>query len=240
MLIPDKKPLFELALNKMEELIKKGVWKEGLKLPSEAILAKEFGISRATLREAMRIMEEEGIITKQQGIGTFVRKRPIIRSGLEKLFSVTSLIKRQGMKPGTKNFTFFKLPSLENEAENLKIGIGEEIYKVERVRTANGVPVVYCIDRLPVKLLRDDFNGFEESMFAYLETVHNINITYAISNIKIITHDSHVEKKLEIDKNSPILLLEQTHYDDNNVPILYSSNYFNAEKFDFYVIRKKQ
>ncbi|SNX53191.1 GntR family transcriptional regulator [Thermoanaerobacterium sp. RBIITD] len=239
MLMSDKKPLYELALNKMEELIKTGVWKEGIKLPSEASLSKEFGISRATLREAMRIMEDEGLIAKQQGVGTFVRKRPVIRSGLEELFSVTALIKRQGMKPGTKDFTFYRLPAIESEARNLKLATGEEIYKVERVRTADDIPVVYCIDRLPVEILRDNFSGFEQSMFAYLEKEHNIKITYAISNIKVVRHDAIIEKKLNVGENSSILLLEQIHYDDNNRPILYSSNYFNADKFDFYIIRKR-
>ncbi|MBE0068194.1 GntR family transcriptional regulator [Thermoanaerobacterium thermosaccharolyticum] len=239
MLVPDKKPLYELTLNKMEELIKTGVWKEGMKLPSEASLSKEFGISRATLREAMRIMEDEGLIAKQQGVGTFVRRKPIIRSGLEELFSVTALIKRQGMKPGTKDFTFYKLPALENEAEKLKLNPGDEIYKVERVRTADDIPVVYCVDRLPRKIVGDKFSGFEESVFAFLENEYNIKITYAVSSIKVVKHDFTIEKKLNIGKNGSVLLLEQIHYDENNMPILFSSNYFNADKFDFYIIRKR-
>ncbi|MGB9678764.1 MAG: GntR family transcriptional regulator [Thermoanaerobacteraceae bacterium] len=239
MLLPDKRPLYELALRKMEELIKTGQWKEGEKLPSEAKLAKQFGISRATLREAMRILEDEGLIVKQQGIGTFVKNKPLIKSGLEELFSVTSLIERQGMIPGTKDFTVYRLPAYDGEADNLKLKPGSIIYKVERVRTANDIPVVYCIDRLPEEILGDSFNGFEQSMFAYLESEHSIKITYAVSNIRIIKHDPIVEKKLKMDKNDSILLLEQVHYDEKNIPILYSSNYFNSSKFDFYIIRKR-
>lgn len=239
MLLPDKKPLYELALRKMEELIETGQWKEGTKLPSESQLAKQFGISRATLREATRILEEEGLIVKQQGIGTFVKRKPLIKSGLEELFSVTSLIERQGMVPGTRDFTVYRLPALETEAKHLKMKAGDIIYKVERVRTADEIPVVYCIDRLPESILGSSFNGFEQSMFSYLESEHSIKITYAISNIRVIKHDLVVEKKLMMDKNDSLLLLEQVHYDENNVPILYSSNYFNASKFDFYVIRKR-
>lgn len=76
-------------------------------------------------------------------------------------------------------------------------------------------------------------------MFSYLESEHSITITYAVSNIRVIKHDPVVEKKLMMDKNDSILLLEQVHYDENNTPILYSSNYFNASKFDFYIIRKR-
>ncbi len=239
MLLPEKKPLYELALRKMEELIKTGQWKEGSKLPSESQLAKQFGISRATLREAMRILEDEGLIVKQQGVGTFVRRKPLIKSGLEELFSVTTLIERQGMVPGTKDFTVYKLPATENEAKHLRIKPGDIIYKVERIRTADNVPVVYCIDRLPESIVGESFTGFEQSVFAYLESEHSITITYAVSNIRVIKHDHIVEKKLMMDKNDSILLLEQVHYDENNMPILYSSNYFNAAKFDFYIIRKR-
>jgi GntR family transcriptional regulator len=224
----------------MEDLIGSGEWVEGDRLPSETDLAKEFGISRVTLREALRIMEESGLIVKQQGIGTFVRRKPLIKGGLEELFSVTSLIERQGMTPGTKDFTIYRLPALDHEAQRLKIVAGADLYKVERVRTADGMPVVYCLDRLPVSLLGERFSGFEESMFNYLEAEHSIKITYAVSDIKVITRDRQVEKKLGMGQGSAILLLEQVHYDESNLPVLYSSNYFNADKFDFYMIRKRR
>lgn len=55
--------------------------------------------------------------------------------------------------PGTKDFTVYKLPATENEAKHLRIKPGDIIYKVERIRTADNVPVVYCIDRLPESIV---------------------------------------------------------------------------------------
>lgn len=70
-------------------------------MPSEFDLAKQLGVSRATLREALRILEEENVITRRHGVGTFVNPKPIFTSGIEQLYSVTDMIKQGGMEPGT-------------------------------------------------------------------------------------------------------------------------------------------
>jgi len=74
-------PRYELVLRKLKHLIEEK-FKEGDKLPSEVELAKFFGVSRATLREAMRILEEEGYVIRKHGIGTFVASRPILQTGM--------------------------------------------------------------------------------------------------------------------------------------------------------------
>ncbi|TZE81238.1 GntR family transcriptional regulator [Calorimonas adulescens] len=235
----DRRPLYEVALKKMEEMIRSGDWPPGYRLPSEAKLSEEFGISRMTLREAMRVLEEENLIVKQQGVGTFVKSRPVIKSGIEELYSVTKAIEREGMTAGTTDFSINVLPANEEEAKRLNIEKDSEIYRVDRVRTANGEPVVYCIDRIPVSILSDGLDSFPESLFGYLEKNFNIRIAYAISDIIPISYHPVASKKLGLGKNHALLLLEQVHYDQNNRAILYSSNFFKPDKFRFYVVRKR-
>lgn len=235
----NRRPLYESVLNEIKEMITKGYWQEGQQLPSEVELAQKFGVSRVTLREAMRKLEEEGAIVKHQGLGTFVKRHSLIKGGLEKLFSVTSLIKEQGMNPGTLDLAVAEVSAREDEARYLDINPGEPIYRIERVRTADGIPVVYCIDRLPAHLTGPDFKEFKESLFAFIESKNGIRITYAISEIKFIKHDHMAKEKLALKKNDSLLLLEQVHYNEDDEPILYSSNYFNASKFKFYIVRKR-
>ncbi|MGI9863034.1 GntR family transcriptional regulator [Moorella naiadis] len=235
----NRRPLYESVLNEIKEMIKEGFWQEGQQLPSEVELAKNFRVSRVTLREAMRKLEEEGMIVKYQGLGTFIKKQPLIKGGLEELFSITSLIKQQNMNPGTSDFTVEKIPAREIEAKNLHINRGELIYRIERVRTADGIPVVYCIDRLPANIIGPDFQDFKESLFTFLESKYDIRITHAVSEIKPIKHDNIAEKKLAFEKSDILLLLDQVHYNEKTMPILYSSNYFNASKFKFYIVRRR-
>ncbi|SMB98749.1 transcriptional regulator, GntR family [Thermanaeromonas toyohensis ToBE] len=239
MALVDRRPLYEIVLREIKEKIKRGEWQEGQQLPSETVLAKSFGVSRVTLREALRILEEEGLIIKHQGLGTFVKRRPLIEGGLEELFSVTSLIRRQGRVPGTLDFKVEKVPARDNEAQYLGINPGSLIYRIERVRTADGIPVVYCIDRLPESIIGPTLPQVEESLFDFLESFCNVRITHALAEIIPLKHETVAEKKLKFKKGDILLLLEQVHFDESNTPILYSSNYFNATKFRFYVVRKR-
>ena len=83
----NNKPLYLLVINKIKEDIEKGVIEYGSRLPSEFELSKQLGVSRATLREALMILDEENIITRKHGIGTFVNFKPTYTSGIKKLHS---------------------------------------------------------------------------------------------------------------------------------------------------------
>ena len=80
--------------------MKKG-FQENEKLPSEFEFRKSLGVSRATLREALRLLEEENVIVRRHGVGTFVNPKPLFTSGIEHLSSVSSMIENAGMEPGT-------------------------------------------------------------------------------------------------------------------------------------------
>lgn len=88
----DARPLYIRAEEALVVLLKSGHYEPGAQLPPEPELARQLGISRATLREALRSFEERGLIRRQRGVGTFVRAtRPLIESGLETLESLDSL-----------------------------------------------------------------------------------------------------------------------------------------------------
>ncbi len=102
----DSRHLYLQVIDRIKRDIETGVYKEKQKLPSEFELAKQLGVSRATLREALRVLEEENIIIRRHGVGTFVNARPLFTSGIEQLSSVTDMIRQAGRKPGTSFFVF--------------------------------------------------------------------------------------------------------------------------------------
>lgn len=238
----DNSQRYEIVLNKIRDMILSGELREEQKFPSETVLAREFGVSRSTLREALRILEDEGLIKRYQGVGTFVSRKPMIESGMEELISITRLIEKQGMKAGTKNISIIRTFPSEKEASIMKMSPEQEIYRVERVRTADNVPVVYCIDRIPVKFVKNEFEFKIESLFDYLQKDLGIYISYAISDIIPVKAEiAEVYKKLNLkSRNDVVLLLEQLHYDDKDNPIFYSSNYFSPDKIKFCIVRKRK
>lgn len=222
-------------------LISNEVYEPGDKLPSETSFAKQLDVSRASLREALRVLEKEGRIIKKQGIGTFVAEAvPRFEKGIEELFSVTDTIKNEGFEPGTKGLNIEKITP--DKAIALKMGIEEsdQILKIQRVRTADNRPVVFCIDYLNITDYQIDIqDDFSSSLFDLLENNYNLSINYALTEIIPVSADEFLEEKLNVKKYMPLLLLKQLHYDNNDRIFLYSKNYFRSDQFQFKVVRKR-
>ncbi|MBS4189292.1 GntR family transcriptional regulator [Bacillus sp. FJAT-49705] len=235
----DNRHLYLQVIDRLKQDIEKGVYKEKEKLPSEFDLAKQLGVSRATLREALRILEEENVIIRRHGVGTFVNARPLFSSGIEQLNSVTDMILQAGMKPGTIFLSSATMAPTEEDIRRFSCSTDEEIVVIERVRTANGEPVVYCIDKIPNRILADTFSREQESIFDILKVKANRKITYAIAQIVPIGYHEKVSPILECDPETALLVLKQMHFDETDEAILYSVNYFRADKFSFHVLRKR-
>lgn len=235
----DNRHLYLQVIDKIKEDIENGTYKEKEKLPSEFELSKSLGVSRATLREALRTLEEENVIIRRHGVGTFVNAKPRFTSGIEQLNSVTGMIEQANSIPGTVFLSSSIIGATDDDVKRFKCKKEEEIFLLERVRTANGEPVVYCLDKIPTDLLPDTFEHEQESLLKVLEEKANIYISYAVTHIEPIGYHDKISPILECDPETSLLLLKQIHFDDQDRPILYSLNYFRADNFSFHVVRKR-
>ncbi|TYS11750.1 GntR family transcriptional regulator [Bacillus subtilis] len=235
----DNRHLYLKVIERIKEDIKNGIYTEKEKLPSEFELSKKLGVSRATLREALRILEEEHVIIRRHGVGTFVHSKPLFLSGIEQLNSVTKMIEQANMTPGTIFLSSQVLMPSEDDMMRFHLEEGQKLFYLERVRTANGQPIVYCIDKIPMDILPNSFSHQQESMFDLLEKNSGSVISYAVTDIEPIGYHDTISPVLECDPETALLLLKQTHYDQHDKPVLYSLNYFRADKFRFHVLRKR-
>ncbi|WP_174735065.1 GntR family transcriptional regulator [Mesobacillus harenae] len=235
----DNRHLYLQVIDHLKQDIQQGNYMEKEKLPSEFDLAKQLGVSRATLREALRILEEENVIIRRHGVGTFVNAKPLFTSGIEQINSVTNMIEQAGMKPGTIFLNSSTTGPTEEDIHRFSCSPDDEIIVIERVRTANGEPVVYCIDKIPAKILPGPFSYEEESIFHMLEVKSNRRISYAMAEIEPIGYHEKISPILECDPETALLVLKQQHFDETDEQILYSVNYFKADKFSFHVLRKR-
>ncbi|MCK8817995.1 GntR family transcriptional regulator [Natroniella sulfidigena] len=238
----DSRPLYILVKEKIDEKIDDGTYQPGDRLPSEAKLSQNFGVSRATLREALRVLEKEGKVNRRQGVGTFItEKLALFKSGIEELISITETIEAMGLKAGTIDLGV-KLDYQEKDlAKELDLNEDEKLTVLQRTRTANEEPVAFCKDYLPQELLPDDFSSEQMtvSLFNYLQKQCNIYISYAVTDIVPVVADELLAEKLNLSVGTPVLLLKQMHYDDRDNPVLYSRNYFRSDKFEFHVLRNR-
>lgn len=238
MIKADHRPLYLQVIDRIKDDIENKVYEEGEKLPSEFELSKILGVSRATLREALRLLEEENVVVRRHGVGTFVHSKPLFSAGIEELYSVTDMIVKAKMEPGTIFLSSAVQTATDDDRRKFLKEELTEIMEIERVRTADGSPVVYCLDKIPNDLLKNHSIHETKSIFRFLEEIGR-SITYAITYIEPIGYHEHVSELLECEPGSSLLLLKQMHYDQSEQPLLYSLNYFRADKFKFHVVRKR-
>jgi GntR family transcriptional regulator len=222
-------------------LIAGGRWRPGERLPSEPKLARDLGVSRATLRDALRSLEEDGFVTREHGAGTFVTFRPRLRNNLDVNFGVTQLIRAHGLEPGVASFSVStELPDDECAA-NLALGRDEEIAVLERVRTADGEPVAFTRDFLPVAILGSpdllERLG-SESLYDLLERERGIVIGHGVAKFRPLVASERVAELLDQPEGALLLFLHQVDYDVEGRPVLIAHEYHVADAFEVAVVRR--
>lgn len=134
----------EAAYKIMYEALRKRIARKeyaiGELLPTESELEKEFQVSRTTVRRAVELLVQEGYVVKKQGCGTRVVSRKAIQN-LNKLTSISDSLERKGHEIGIKSCYVEVIPADEEKANALAVAEGTPLVWVQRIRTADGVPV---------------------------------------------------------------------------------------------------
>ncbi|WP_080874705.1 GntR family transcriptional regulator [Oceanobacillus timonensis] len=235
----DERHLYLQVMDKIKAGIADGTYTEEEKLPSEYTLSKQLGVSRATLREALRMLEEDQIVTRKHGVGTFVNATPLFQAGIEELSSVTYMIKQSGKKPGTQYISTDVLDATVQEQRDFGKFDLESVTTIERIRTADDVPVVFCMDKAPAPYLSLAKLREKASIISTIEAASEKQIAYAIADIEPFTYHERIYSILQCTPDDPLLLLKQMHYTSDDEAVLYSMNYFRADMFRFQVVRKR-
>jgi GntR family transcriptional regulator len=211
------------------------------RLPSEPTLAKQMGVSRATLREAMRSFEGQGMIRRRQGVGTFVAaKVPVIETGLEVLESIGTIAKRSGLSVRMGKLQTEQITAVQELAEHLNLQAGTELTRVARSIYTEDRPIAYLVDILPIDILsigelQSDFTG---SVLDLLLGRGAPKLVQSRTEIKAIGATPEVARALQIQRDDVILLLSAQLYTEDSRVIDYSISYFLPGYFRFHVVRR--
>ena len=222
--------------------IAEGKVRPGAQLPPEPQLAGQLGVSRPTLREALRSLEDEGVVTRSRGAGTFLAHRPRLRNNLDVNFGVSDAIRQAGMEPGQRNAVTSIVPVPASEREHLGLQAGEQVVVVERVRTADGRPVVATRDVLPVRLLEGKPEVLqrlaEGSIYDLMERDLGIVIHHGVASFAPVRATKALASQLRVPRGSLLLYLQQVDYDQEGRPVLSSHEHHVADAFEFTLIRR--
>ena len=213
----------------------------GERLPSEPELARRMSVSRATLREAMRAFETQGMIYRRQGSGTYVtHPTQVIDSGLEVLQSIETLARHIGLPVSLGELHIDHRTPTEEEAQALNIGLESGVICVRRVIMAQDHSAAYLVDTLPEdvlspKALELDFTG---SVLDLLLKQGNPPLASSRCEINAVTASVDVARAMHIQRGDVLLRFVAYLYDGSGRVIDYSYSYFLPGYFRFHVVRR--
>ncbi|MFH1524591.1 MAG: GntR family transcriptional regulator [Chloroflexota bacterium] len=211
------------------------------RLPSEPELARRMGVSRATLREAMRSFEGQGLIRRRQGVGTFVvAKVPVMDSGLEVLESIETLAQRTNLSVNMGELHVQQIPADKDLATALDVPVGTYLTRVERVIYTDNRPIAFLVDTLPAEILTtaEVEDGFTGSVLDLLLRRGDPTLAQSRTDIRAIGATPEVARVLQIQRDDVLLQFVAHLYSKDGSIVDYSFSHFLPGYFHFHVMRR--
>lgn len=219
--------------DRIYEQIQNGIYPPGSQLPSEITLAEQMGVSRMTLRKALALFIEDGLIKNVPGVGHFIcipgqppTKILDLSNNLHPIYTYCTT------KPETTEFEFRIEPPTRSILDSLNqytpaVVIADRWYKKE------DVPFAYSLSFLPIECIAEkqiDLNQ-PENLHAYLEEGFYREMASCRRVCSHSTSGNFTAKKYVLSQQDSFLLIQETIYDENKKILIYSKHYIPSELF---------
>ena len=239
--MPDSQPMSAQVRDQLVELFEARRMAPGDRVPSEAEIAELCNVGRSTAREALKLLEQDGIVLVERGRGRFLSslsalhiERPITR-----FESVTSLLQALGYEAQTLVLSVAEDKPDEAEREALNLGDGETVIRLERLRSRGDEPLVYSVESLP----RDCIPGPVKHVnwagsLTDLLAAHGQLMVSSAARIQAQDLPQDVQDRYRLAGFGPWLLISETVVTTTGRPVLRSQGYHRGSLFAFNVLRR--
>jgi GntR family transcriptional regulator len=236
-------PLYFQLKELLRQEIESGRWQPGQQIPPEMEWCEAFGISRTVVRQALRELEYDGLLYREQGKGTFVAEPKISESLVQDLTGFYEDMVARGLTPVTQVLRQEVQPADEKVAHYLQIQPGDEIVLIERVRSVGGEPFVLVVTHLPYHICPDLVNEdlTTQSLYALLEGKYGLQLSHGRRTIEAVAANQYEIQHLGVQEGAPLILLHSVSYLKDGRPI----EYFHAvhrgdrSRFEVEVVRTR-
>lgn len=226
-------PMYKQISNILNDKISSGEWKPGDKLPSEASLTKEYGVSRITTRAALSELVDEGVLARSQGKGTFVAA-PKTDYKANDLVGFSRSCILAGKTPSTKVLDVEMVYPSKKQMEFFGIKETDKVIRTRRLRYVDGNPTLIEINHYPSSfsfLLQEDLEG---SLFDLLQNKYHIEVLNELRSLEICYPTKEEMALLNLKKNTPLLLFRDNQRNAAGEPLFLSKQLYNTEHLKFY------
>jgi len=237
-------PYYAQLINLLKDQIDQKVWNPGDQLPGEPELCREYGVSRTVVRQSLSEMEQDGLIVRRKGKGTFIAIPKISESLAQKLTGFYQDMIARGLKPVTKVLRQQVISANEKVAGYLEIPIGALVVDIKRLRFVNDQPIQLVTSYLPYELVPSlvTVDLTNRSLYEYLENDCNLILARGRRFIEAVSANEAEAAQLQIERGAALIMLDSVSYLEDGRPI----EYFHAmhrgdrSRFEIELVRVRQ
>jgi GntR family transcriptional regulator len=208
-------PLWHQLADALRGLIDAKEWAPGTQIPPEDQLCELFGVSRITVRHAIRTLEEQGLLRREHGRGTFVRQ-PLLVAGARGLTSFSDEMVTQGARPGSLILECEVVQADPAVAGALGVAEGTPVTRLRRLRLSDDEPMGVQTSYVPLGRAGDLAEHVEStpSLYQLLRERYGIRPVEATELYRVGVADAREAELLQVAAGSPVFIVERITLDD--------------------------
>ncbi len=216
-------PYYIQLMDLLKDQIHNKRWAPGEQIPGEQELCDTYGVSRTVVRQALRELELDGVITRRKGKGTFIAEPKINEGLIQKLTGFYQDMVERGLNPVTRVLHQSVVPATERVAEFLEIPIGTKVVDIERLRYINDEPILLVTTYIPFDvyppLATVDLTN--RSLYEFLEKEGGIFITRGRRYIEAVLANETEALLLGVERGAALMMLDSVSFSESGQPIEY-------------------
>lgn len=227
--------LYVKVAREIRRQIDNGTYHEGDRLPSERELCETFDASRITIRQALELLQNQRVIERKHGIGTYVLPSQYNQL-LDNLYSFKDEIEKNGETPTTKMLDIELIKVEDYLHDKMALPLNAAVYKLSRLRLANGVPLVLEYSYIPAVLAPelDRFNFSIVSLYQTLKREYGIEIDKSYETLKATKLFKEEAVPLEKEAGDSAMYIQRFAYTEGKI-IEYTRSLVSGDKYKYTV-----
>jgi len=226
--------IFDQVNTILREKINSGAFTGGTRLPSESALARELGVSRATIRMVLGKLETEGIVSRRHGDGTYVNTHVLgVDLKPSRKMAFKYMIEDRGHVANVVRLSAQVRPPDREEAEKLELGKKDEVFHLIVLFLADETPAIYSSNVFPFKIFIARMSDFQTGlgMDEFVRNYTNERIAYSVSDFSASAAPEDVAGHLRVKPGEPVLKSFDMFYNLHDRPLVHGTNYYQNEAF---------
>lgn len=228
-------PIYVSIHDEIRDAIETGRWKTGDKIPAERELAEQFDVSRMTLRQAVTLLVDEGILERRVGSGTYVAEQKV-QERLNGVMSFTEMMAAAGKEASSKTISYHVGKATKSEMEHLNLSDHDDVLRMERVRYGDGEPIAFETASIPARLVADiPRQEITNSLYNALAKSRGLYVGRVQQTVTAAAANERIADLLAIKRAEPVLVMRQLSFDRDEQPFEYVRTQYVGSRFEFYL-----